>query len=266
MKYSIVTSLFGYYDTLKEPEGVDPNAEYICITDRDDLTSDVWKIVIDKFDEDMNGLQKAFTVKYDGLFNYISNDSEYIVRLDASIQIHKSLEPIVKYLKDKNYLCALMLHPERSDMIDEYDTWESLRNHPHAFKETFIKEMQERNFNIHNTGLVETTFQIYRNCDVIRHMIKDISDIIKKTSNYSDNNDQCYYTYVLSKYIDIIKILFVNRQVISSDFMDLCFHYSDKIVYEDHHHARGPLGEFIYDIDLPMTHKLFGKNRDIHFF
>ena len=41
--------------------------------------------------------------------------------------------------------------------------------------------------------------------------------------------------------------------------MDLCFHYTNEIVYKDHNHARGPLGEFIYDLDVPSIHELFGK-------
>ena len=69
IKYTVLTFLFGYYDTLKEPEEIDENAEYICITDRTDLKSNVWKFI---YDEELNnyneGIQKAFVVKYKKLF------------------------------------------------------------------------------------------------------------------------------------------------------------------------------------------------------
>ena len=48
--------------------------------------------------------------------------------------------------------------------------------------------------------------------------------------------------------------------------MDLCFHYGNNIVYKDHNHARGPLGEFIYDLDKPCIYKLFNKEYQIKYF
>ena len=49
MKYTILTCLFGDYDTLKDPEEIDEDAIYICITDRKDLQSNVWNIIYDSF-------------------------------------------------------------------------------------------------------------------------------------------------------------------------------------------------------------------------
>ena len=267
IKYSIITCLFGDYDTLKEPEEIDENAEYICITNRTDLQSNVWKFIYDEeLDNYEFGIQKSFVVKYKKLFTYINPESQYIVRLDASIQIHKSLYNIIKYLDDNNYDCCLMLHPERNDMLDEYNEWISLREHDKKYKDIFIREMSKQHFDINYTGLVETSFQIYKINQKTKFLIDDISDIIERTTNFCDNNDQCYYTYVLSNYIKYINPLFVNRQLISSDYMDLCFHYGNNIVYKDHNHARGPLGEFIYDLDKPCIYKLFNKEYQIKYF
>ena len=144
--------------------------------------------------------------------------------------------------------------------------WESLRNHDKKFKDIFIREMSKQKFDINYTGLIETTFQIYKVNQKTKFLIDDISDIIERTTNFCDNNDQCYYTYVLSNYIKYINVLYVNRQIISSDYMDLCFHYGNNIVYKDHHHARGPLGEFIYDLDKPCIYKLFNKEYKIKYF
>ena len=267
IKYSIITCLFGNYDTLKDPEEIDNNAEYICITDRIDLQSNVWKFV---YDDELNNyeldIQKSFVIKYKKLFTYIDSNSEYVIRLDASIQIHKSLYNIIKYIDDNNYDCCLMLHPERNDMIDEYNEWESLRQHDKKFKDIFIREMSKQQFNINYTGLVETTFQVYKVNQKIKFLVEDISNIIEKTTNFTDNNDQCYYTYVLSNYIKYLNILYVNRQIISSDYMDLCFHYVNEIVYKDHKNARGPLGEFIYDLDTPIKYNILGNEITIKYF
>ena len=267
--YIILTSLFGNYDTLKEPEEYDNYAKYICVTDRTDLTSNIWEFFyIDEFEyNDLSGLQKSFIIKYKKLFElFAAYEAKYVIRLDASIQIHKSLYDIIRLMENNNNNCCLMLHPECNDMIDEYNRWEMLRQHNSKYKDIFITEMINNNFNYKNTGLIETTFQIYKKDPLIRMMISELSDLLERTTNFSDNNDQCYYTYILSKYINYINPLFVNRQIISSDYMDLCYHYTNNIVYNDHQHARGPLGEFIYDLDKPITYKLFNKEYKIKYF
>lgn len=267
IKYTILTCLFGDYDILKEPEETDPNAEYICITNREDLQSNIWKIIIDNdFDDNDNFLQRSFKVKYDRLFNYISPESKYVIRLDASIIIHQSLYDIIKYIDENNYEMCLMLHTECNDLIDEYNRWESLRNHPKIFKDTFIRKMSDVGFNINNKGLIETTFQIYKTSDKVKNIVKEISNIIKETSNYNDNNDQCYYTYIMYNHINEVNTLFVNRQIISSKYLDLCYHYSNDIVYKDHTHARGPCGEFEYDLDKPIYYDIFNKIYKVKYF
>ena len=266
IKYTIITCLFGYYDTLKEPEEVDPNAEYICFTDRTDIVSNVWKLINVYGDTSYNGLEKSFRLKYRDMFDYVSKDSKYIIRLDASIQIHKSLNDIIKFIDENNYDICIMVHPERNDMIDEYNTWQSLRHQDPKYKDIFIRKMSDLNFNINHTGLIETTCQIYKNNNDVIDFVKEVGNLIEETSNFNDNNDQCYYTYVLSKYIHKFNILYTNRQIISSDYMDLCFHYGNEIVYKDHIHARGPLGEFIYDLDKNLYHTLFNNEIKIKFF
>ena len=266
IKYTIITCLFGYYDTLKEPEEVDPNAEYICFTDRTDIVSNAWKLINVYDNTPYNGLQKSFRLKYRDMFDYASKDSKYIIRLDASIQIHKSLHDIIKFIDENDYDICIMLHPERNDMIDEYNTWQSLRHQDPKYKDIFIRKMSDLNFNINHTGLIETTCQIYKNNNDVIDFVKEIGNLIEETSDFNDNNDQCYYTYVLSKYIHKFNILYTNRQIISSDYMDLCFHYSNDKVYKDHVHARGPLGEFIYDLDKNLYHTLFNNEIKIKFF
>ena len=44
-KIAIYTAFTGDYDTLKHPEVIDENCDYICFTDNAELTSDLWKII-----------------------------------------------------------------------------------------------------------------------------------------------------------------------------------------------------------------------------
>lgn len=87
IKYSIVTMVFNNYDLLREPKVVDENAEYVCITDNKELKSDVWKIrYMPALDTDkLSGIQKTYIIKYAKFLNFISNESKYVIRVDASV-------------------------------------------------------------------------------------------------------------------------------------------------------------------------------------
>ena len=69
MKYTILTCLFGDYDTLKDPEEIDEDAKYICITDRKDLQSNVWNIIYDPFynTDKLNLLFVGYDLKRKGI-------------------------------------------------------------------------------------------------------------------------------------------------------------------------------------------------------
>jgi len=40
----IYTAIIGNYDTLKDPEYIDENCDYVCFTDNRELKSDIWQI------------------------------------------------------------------------------------------------------------------------------------------------------------------------------------------------------------------------------
>ncbi|MCC9262297.1 MAG: glycosyl transferase, partial [Methanobrevibacter woesei] len=44
-KLLIYTAFTGSYDSLKEPEFIDDNCDYVCFTDNPNLKSDIWKII-----------------------------------------------------------------------------------------------------------------------------------------------------------------------------------------------------------------------------
>lgn len=261
MKYTILTCLFGDYDTLKDPEEIDEDAKYICITDRKDLQSNVWNIIYDSFydTDQLNGIQKSFLVKYHFIQQYISYEDEYIIRLDASIAIHKSLRPIVDFMKENNYDCLVQYHNSRTDMIDEYNAWFKERNQDVKYKDQFLRKMSKVGYDFSQPGLLGTTIQIYKNCPQCIKFIHDMDNLIKETE-YKDNNDQCYYTYALSKNIENMNVLFTNIQIIASSYMDYCYHYSDKVMFDNHEIGNG------YNIYLNNYQPLFGNYVKIHYF
>ena len=63
-KIAIYTAFTGDYDTLKEPEVIDENCDYICFTDNPNLESDTWKIIqMDESTLDNNRKAKQYNIQ-----------------------------------------------------------------------------------------------------------------------------------------------------------------------------------------------------------
>ena len=265
IKYSIVTMVFNNYDLLREPEEIDENAEYICVTDNPDLKSKAWKIMYmaalntDK----LTGLQKTFIVKYTKLLDICRSDSKYVLRVDASIQIHKKLTPIIEYLDNNNYDALLMIHSYRDDFINEYNVWIKGRGLDKKYMEHFIRYTSENKFNINHTGIIECGIQCYKICEETATFLNDVNNTLYSEVKYNDQ-DQCWFTYVLSKYIDSLNICFSNIQVIASPYMDICYHGKTIPVYPDHDMIKREAK--IIDTSKIYKQPLFGKQRIIKFF
>ena len=225
IKYSIVTMVFNNYDLLREPKVVDENAEYVCITDNKELRSDVWKIrYMPALDTDkLSGIQKTYIIKYAKFLNFISNESKYVIRVDASVQINQPLTPIIEYLDNNNHDALLLAHTHRDDFIEEYKIWVTARKYDIKNYEKFLRYMSEKQFNINHTGLIECTIQIFRISDTTVSLLKEMGDLLATQVQYNDQ-DQCWFTYLFSKYDDKLNTCFSNISILASSFMDLCAH------------------------------------------
>lgn len=113
-KIAIYTAFTGDYDTLKEPEVIDENCDYICFTDNPNLESDTWKIIqMDESTLDNNRKAKQYKL----LPHKYLKDYKYSFWLDGTFKIVGSIrEYIYKYAKSK---MLVVVHPERDCIYDE---------------------------------------------------------------------------------------------------------------------------------------------------
>ena len=74
-KYIIYTSLYGGVDQLIDPDFIDADVLYLCFSDRNDLQSDVWKIIRVKEYYDSRIAAKIWKIfGYQILFNNTGKD------------------------------------------------------------------------------------------------------------------------------------------------------------------------------------------------
>ena len=228
-KYSLITVNFGRYDCVWEPEEIDPNCEYVYVTDDPSVTSDVYKVVVlDRF-RDKSNLYKAFYVRY--------HIEEFVhcktcVWIDGSIRLHKSLAPIVaEFLRSGADMCCPVYYVTGSTcrfVKKWYSTYK--KNPKRAIPDlSFQKAMRYVNKHLSYTykGHAEANFQILKldNLHLLRmrkEIWKDIMELGYKGDPF--RIDEMVLSVKLQTKYRIIKIFMVQRQLLQSSFMSWYAH------------------------------------------
>jgi hypothetical protein len=253
MKYCVVTYIFNNYEILKDPLEIDPDCDYICFTDDASLTSSgTFKIIyLKELDTDkLTGVQKMLALKYQ-IYRYIPDVEkyDYIVRLDGSIAIYKSLRPIVEYMNNWKYDISVAPHYKRDNYIDEYNTWISARNLNPAYYNMFQLAISKSSYNYSVSGLIETTVQIYRNCKEIYNFLDDLYSMMVFYVNNEDNNDQGWFTFALYQHFDKLRVNFHHPTLYRySPYMAVCNHGT----ISTYHNSPVSYPQYILFFDKPV--------------
>lgn len=134
------------------------------VTDNPLLKSNTWTVIYDesllKMESNWN---RTFYVRYN-LFNYCKTD--ICVRIDGSIGIKGSLDPIVNKLIDENYDLGLLIHECRNNIIDELKAWKYLRNYPDNKILNQMMFFDKSHYPMDYKGLIELTMSVTRNTKI----------------------------------------------------------------------------------------------------
>jgi hypothetical protein len=114
---------------VREPLEVDKDADYILFTDNKETKSESWNVIyLSEFDtKEFTGVQKTYILKYT-FYKYLDlSKYDYLIQLDSSIVIQKSLAPIIEYIRKNDYDISVAPHFWRDDFLKEYSCWTSGR-------------------------------------------------------------------------------------------------------------------------------------------
>jgi hypothetical protein len=115
-KLVVYTALFGDYDDLIEPPKGIQNCDFICFTDQDNISSDVWDIKLIKNNE----ISSSENRKYKMLPHIYLNEYEYSIYIDSNIQIKTDPTALIDtYLRSHNI--AVPKHFERDCIYKEIE-------------------------------------------------------------------------------------------------------------------------------------------------
>lgn len=238
--FSVVTFLFGDYDILRDPNVVDDNAEYICITDRNDLTSNVWKFVkLEGYDlSKYNDWQKTLIARYSAL-KYIHTD--ICIKIDASVHIKKSLNDfIISRMFGTSIIDAyFLIHPWRDNYLKEYDEWINTRELDSLQKNNFIDYCTSMNFDYNRKGMIMTTIMIQKNNTVNNELDEYVLNTLMNINNFNVRVDQTYFSIIFANlFWPKMKMHFLSMQVLDSDYFEYFYHnqnytHSGEYKYDD---------------------------------
>ena len=230
-KYAVVTFLFNRYDLLREPIMVDENADYYCLTDDKELSSDKWTcLYVPEFDtDDLTGVQKTYMAKY-SFYKYIQYKYEYYITIDASIEIASKLSPIIEYTEKNEFDIGLSMHPNRTRWSDEYNEWIKTRGLNPYYAETFYKYSNSLGFDAKaENGLIECTVKVYKNSSNVIDFIDDVYLTLKDVVSFKDSNEQCYLTCVYKRHMKNLNAFFFTRQLYSnSKYFNSYYHKTNQ--------------------------------------
>lgn len=191
-KLVIYTAFTGDYDTLKEPDVIDENCDYICFSDNPNLESDFWNIIpMEESILDNNRKAKQYKL----LPHKYLNDYKYSFWIDGSFKIKGSIrEYIYKNIK-LNSKMLVPVHTERDCVYDEYDASKIIPRYPRAVMEEQVEFYRSQGFpKNYGLGVMGALFRQHNHPDVVKVMNDWWDENIKYT-----NQDQLSFAYVCWK-------------------------------------------------------------------
>lgn len=232
MKYSVLTYNINNYEILHEipQECINPEIEYIYVTDDHSITSSTWNVV---YADDLTGstFDRTYQIRFNP-FKYVHTD--IVMRIDGSMAINKDLMPLFKRFEEGDYDCAMMIHPTRNTMWDEYTAWCRMRNYPVEQANKCLNFMASNGYDVKNyRGLFQYNFAIQRNNEINNRLNAETYDILKKLAMPMDTCerlDQTIGSFIINTHYPDLKIMPVGQFICFNHYFNWCTHGTNDVM------------------------------------
>lgn len=184
--YSVLT---GAYETMKEPEVIDPEARYLLFTDDPNLKSEKWEVVV----FDARGLGARRASRLPKLLPHL-----YLPPHDVSVYVDASLAPVIPSVAAmagaslQGHDFAAYAHCARDCTYDEIAECIRCGKSDKASAEKFLERLASERFPPRQ-GLLENAFLVRRNTSVSRR----VNELWFQEYMEGAERDQFYLMYIL---------------------------------------------------------------------
>lgn len=213
-KYTVMTYIFGGYEFPHEVMEKDPDAEYLLITDDQNLKSETWEVICDPSLAGRNPIESNYDVRLHP-FRYAHTD--VVVRIDGSIELKKSLAPLLKAFNDGGYDRCLMIHPARNNFAQELECWITQRHYPQEVADRTLRMMEALGYDLNYQGMFQGCFEIVRDTAKNRDINRLTYHLMKYTGGEEviDRLDQHIFSFVVNTLHRDLKVLPVSENLIT---------------------------------------------------
>lgn len=227
-RYTVFSYIIGDYEKVHEIDEMDPEAEYILVTDNLNLKSQTWNIVHDHELDGMSLFNKCYEIRFN-CFKYCNTD--ICLRLDGSIKIKHSLKILIDMFEEGNYDFALMPHPLHDNPVDEYAAWVKCRGYSRKQADHCLEEYRKLGYDLHYHGLFQNCFCISKRTELSRNIEKDTLDLLKKLGHDGkvERINQVPMSVVINSKYPFIKVMPVSEQILRSYYMQWYQHGSERL-------------------------------------
>ena len=190
-KLVIYTIIVGDYDTLKDPEYIDENCDYICFTDNKELSSKTWQIrLVENIDLDNTRLQRMYKV----LPHKFLSEYKYSLYIDGNVRIIGSMRDFVRSQWNGASLLGLK-HPSRDNIYDEAEACINLNKDDPNIIRNQMNRYKKEGYQANN-GLAVTNILFRKHNE--EQLIKVMEDWWSEIRDYS-RRDQLSFGYACWK-------------------------------------------------------------------
>lgn len=226
MRYSILMYNFNNYEFLKEPLEIDPEAEYIYVTDNKKIKSNTWKIVYDERLDKLSVFEKCYYVRFH-LFEYCHTDT--CIYLDGSIQIKKSLKDLYEKFIKSGADIGLSINGCFNNLKDDYKFWIKNRNYPKMCADKCLRFLELEKYDFNYKSYFECNIRICRNTKLNQEIDEQTYETLKFLGKPTiERFDQPIYSYIINKYYNNMNVFCISRNTVMSSYLTWCYHNSDK--------------------------------------
>lgn len=248
-KYTILSFNFGEYDLMREPKVIDPDAEYIFVTDRP-AKSSRWKVIVDPKLVNRNPIYSTYYVRYHP-FEYANTDT--VITLDASIHLNDSLAPIVKEFLPHEYVVILTNYRTDEDKLKQWTVQLPRMSKLDADRITaFVKKFNQENWK----GSIGRAFIAQKNTPTVNRFNRHVWRYLLALGQYGIPNrqDEIVAHKLLDQYKDKLDLFLVSIQLIQSTYMTYYGHKTQNPVtpYKNY-------DQYYYLCNLPVSPVRFDR-------
>ena len=232
IKYSVLTYNIAGYEVIHNipKECMNPEIEYVYVTDDHSITSDTWNVV---YADDLTGstFDKCYQIRFNP-FNYVHTD--IVMRIDGSMGITRDVMPIFEYFVNGNYDAAVMIHPTRNTMYPEYVAWVNQRGYSADQANKCMNMFVANDYDPMNyKGLYQYNFMIQRNDSfnlAWNEMTYKILKALATEPDTCERLDQTIGSFVLNKFFYDKNIMPVGQYICNGTFFYWYQHNSNNIM------------------------------------